>query len=247
YAGVEGQTPNTTRWNPDGIQWKPHRDSSAHLTARTLNYAKDSIMSFMNRSGSFGAILPTFFTHQQPTQEPTSIITEEKPKRKWSDIFRGRSIDTTIARSPSTGGTMVSPNRTASPIEAGDGVDGTFERIIPATTQPNEKGPLTGKTLCEEEKPGNGHVWDIWPIMPKTVRRWDKPDPIPIAHMQIPAGSLVMNRRMDPLPEGWTMFIHPEGKPYYHRVAQEPEENLLQGVSARPLLSSQKASNESSL
>jgi hypothetical protein len=54
---------------------------------------------------------------------------------------------------------------------------------------------------------------------------------IPIAHMQIPAGSLVKNRVMDPLPEGWTMYIHPEGKPYYHRQAMEPEANLLQGVS----------------
>ncbi|PVF98887.1 hypothetical protein CPB86DRAFT_334111 [Serendipita vermifera] len=39
-----------------------------------------------------------------------------------------------------------------------------------------------------------------------------------------------MNRRMDPLPEGWTMYIHPEGKPYYHRDAREPESNLLRGT-----------------
>jgi hypothetical protein len=138
-------------------------------------------MSFMNRSGSFGAILPTFFTHQHPTQEPTSITntttTEEKPKRKWSDIFRSLSVDTTIARSVSPEMVAELHNRTASPIETTEGVDGTFERIIPQNSQPNEKGLLTGKTLCEEEKPGNGNVWDIWPIMPKSVRRWDRPDP----------------------------------------------------------------------
>ena len=59
--------------------------------------------------------------------------------------------------------------------------------------------------------------------------------------MPIPAGSLGITRPVEPLPEGWTMYTHPEGKPYYHRDARDPEPMLLLGVSAllavrRPLL-----------
>lgn len=53
-----------------------------------------------------------------------------------------------------------------------------------------------------------------------------------MAHVPIPAGSLGITRPIEPLPEGWTMYTHPEGKPYYHRDAREPEPTLLLGVSA---------------
>ena len=66
----------------------------------------------------------------------------------------------------------------------------------------------------------------------------DQSDRIPVAHTPILPGSLAMNRKMEDLPVGWTMHIHPEGKPYYHREAMEPEDNLLQGVSTCDCLAS---------
>jgi hypothetical protein len=55
---------------------------------------------------------------------------------------------------------------------------------------------------------------------------------LPVSHVPIQAGSLAINCPAEELPEGWTMHIHPEGKPYYHRVAMEPPTGLLTGVSA---------------
>jgi hypothetical protein len=48
--------------------------------------------------------------------------------------------------------------------------------------------------------------------------------------VEIPAGVLSITNPPKSLPEGWTLHIHPEGKPYYHRVAREPEPELLLGV-----------------
>jgi hypothetical protein len=52
----------------------------------------------------------------------------------------------------------------------------------------------------------------------------------PMAHVPIPAGPLVTTGQPQSLPDGWTMHIHPEGKPFYHRGAREPEPDLLLGV-----------------
>lgn len=55
---------------------------------------------------------------------------------------------------------------------------------------------------------------------------------IPVHHVPLPAGSIFLNCPTEELPEGWTMHIHPGGKPYYYRIAQEPEPTLLVGVSS---------------
>lgn len=34
------------------------------------------------------------------------------------------------------------------------------------------------------------------------------------------------------MPEGWTVHIHPEGKPYFHRVAMDAEDGLLIDVNS---------------
>jgi hypothetical protein len=52
-----------------------------------------------------------------------------------------------------------------------------------------------------------------------------------MAHVPIPKGSLGITSPPESLPDGWTMHTHPEGKPYYHRDAREPEPELLLGVS----------------
>ncbi|CAG7846419.1 SubName: Full=Uncharacterized protein {ECO:0000313/EMBL:CCA66961.1} [Serendipita indica DSM 11827] len=109
-----------------------------------------------------------------------------------------------------------------------EAVDGTSSQDI--TKEERQLSMLQGQTMVEDEKPGSGHVWDIYPTMPKHIRRWHKPAPIYVANIPIAPGSLAMNCKLKELPKGWTMYIHPEGKPYYHREAMEPEDNLLEGT-----------------
>lgn len=133
-------------------------------------------MSSGNHGGSPGAILPTFFTQQQSIQEPTTT-NEGNPERNWSGVLRGSGIDTKITRTESNGGTEAkSPNQRASIVEADERLDSTLEQDAPLNSQVNGKGAPIGKEICEE-KPGNGNVWDIWPIPPRSIKRWDKPDP----------------------------------------------------------------------
>jgi len=64
---------------------------------------------------------------------------------------------------------------TSSPVETAE-VDGTFDQMVPeGEKKKSEKQKLAGKTLIEEEKPGEGHVWDVWARLPKHARRWEKP------------------------------------------------------------------------
>ncbi|KAG8827162.1 hypothetical protein FRC17_007963 [Serendipita sp. 399] len=157
---------------------------------------------------------------QLSTDQVTTVDASEKrnPRRTFS-IPRVLRLDTSFTSRHH--GLVVSPD--GSPTQEGDG---TFSQMILEGMNEKDKAKLTGKTMVEEEKPGSGHVWDVWPILPRNVRRWDKP----AHHVTIPAGSVIVNRQLDPLPEGWTMYIHPEGKPFYHRIAMEPEYNLLQGT-----------------
>lgn len=169
-------------------------------------------------------IIPNDNNDEKKTTQPDA----RNPNRTWSSLSRVLRIDTSFTTRHGTAGLVMSPE--GSLHEEPEGADGTFSQMILKEQKEKEKPVLHGKTMVEEEKPGSGHVWDIYPTMPKHIRRWHKPAPIPVAHTPIAPGSLPMNRKMEDLPKGWKMYIHPEGKPYYHREAMEPEEHLLQGT-----------------
>jgi hypothetical protein len=134
-------------------------------------------MEYFRKSGSFGTVLPLHWTTPQPQQSANAESTgsTEKPTRKRS-LFRGLTkINTTIQRHPSDALVMSPTGTTSSPVEAGE-LDGTFDEMIPEGGRKlTQKLKFEGKTLIEEEKPGEGNVWDVWARMPKDVRRWDKP------------------------------------------------------------------------
>jgi hypothetical protein len=133
-------------------------------------------MEYFRKSGSFGTVLPLHWTTPQPEQaNADSTDTTEKPTRKRS-LFRGLTkIDTTIQRHPSDALVMSPDGSTSSPVEAGE-LDGTFDQMISEGKKKiTEKQKFEGKTLIEEEKPGEGNVWDVWARMPNDVRRWNKP------------------------------------------------------------------------
>jgi len=109
----------------------------------------------------------------QPAENTSG--TTEKPTRGRS-LFKGlKKIDTTIGRHPSAAIVMSPSGTTSSPVETAE-LDGTFDQMVPERKKrKREKQKLAGETLIEEEKPGKGHVWDVWARMPKQARRWEKP------------------------------------------------------------------------
>ncbi|CAG8768992.1 7965_t:CDS:2, partial [Acaulospora colombiana] len=124
---------------------------------------------------------------------------------------------------------------TPPPIPSSSGAEGSSPPLNnKVTSQVLVNSPEARKSTIElpqpkKDLPGSGYVNGIWPILPKYIRRWDKPPYIPMAHIPIPAGSLGMRTLNNRLPNGWTMHVHPEGKPYYHRAAKSVDHSLLFG------------------
>ncbi|KIM28673.1 hypothetical protein M408DRAFT_8509 [Serendipita vermifera MAFF 305830] len=241
FGGQIGQSTDLFRGKLNGTAGIPRSTVGfVGLCGKAIHPVKNRMTDWREKS-SFGTLLPLHW--QQPNGTPApqaqpavvqSTPTSEKPVKKKSLLQRLPRINTTVQRHGSDA-LVMSPSggTTASPVEAAE-LDGTFDQMVPEKKKKrnHKKGQLSeGKTLVEEEKPGEGNVWDVWARLPRDARRWEKPANIPVAHVPIPAGSICLNRPSEALPEGWTMYIHPEGKPYYHRDAREPESTLLVGTN----------------
>jgi hypothetical protein len=100
-------------------------------------------------------------------------------------------------------------------LTKGTGAMSSSETGVSVNTVLEQDAPQDSQV---KEELGNDRLWALHPIKPSELS-WR-------------AGLSAMHQPcMDPLPEGWTMYIHPEGKPYYHKDAREPEVDLLGGVS----------------
>jgi hypothetical protein len=156
-------------------------------------------MDFLRRNSSLGPILPIIapFTATPGTQSPVrqdsgaaadgsaqnhTYTNAQGHRRKWSSLFRSlEQIDTEKAnehghRRSNSGGLIMSPMSDGTVCVEPE--DGTFDEVIGRRMGLEKQGTdatMINDSAQQEEKPGDGNVWDVWAVMPKNVRRWNKP------------------------------------------------------------------------
>lgn len=109
----------------------------------------------------------------QPSDEPANIT--ENPVARRSLLQRLPRINTTVRRHGSDALIMSPAGTTASPVEAAD-LDATFDQMVLEEKKIRiKKLKSEGKIFFEEEKPGEGNVWDVWARLPTDARRRDMP------------------------------------------------------------------------
>lgn len=169
----------TSTSSPASLQFLNSSSRSFYIFFTTAN------MDFLRRN-SLGPILPIIapFTSSPGTQSPARQDSggassahghTQGHSRKWSSLFRTlERID--IERANEHGHHQRRESLVTSPFSDGtvcvepEDEDGgrRMEKQGTDTTMVNN-------VPQQEEKPGSGHIWDVWTIMPKNVRRWDKP------------------------------------------------------------------------
>lgn len=137
-------------------------------------------MSFTESDDLSGPTLPTISTVSPRTPENSSSsspLSERgvgSPQRGWSSIFSGLKRIDPFQRRKDSGETAVSSHsdKTLCPETGAETENGMLGK---AGEQGNHSQKVDNDPVEGSGKPEKGTVWDIWPIMPKNVRRWHKP------------------------------------------------------------------------